>query len=98
MTADQSEVETIDNIQVAEDTSGEEEPAQESDKAPVPDAVQQQKAKDMLGDRQVYKIYFKSVGLLHSIIFVLGAMAWSLSFKFSGNFLSFPQSHASCRC
>lgn len=28
-------------------------------------------------------MYFKSVGWLHSILFLMGAMAWSVSFKFS---------------
>lgn len=32
----------------------------------------------------MYKTYFKSVGWLHSTIFVVGAMAWSVSYKFSG--------------
>ncbi|POS71828.1 canalicular multispecific organic anion transporter 1 [Diaporthe helianthi] len=44
--------------------------------------MERQAAKQTLGDRAVYKTYFKSVGLIHTTIFLVGAMAWSVSFKF----------------
>ncbi|CAK7208856.1 hypothetical protein SCUCBS95973_000253 [Sporothrix curviconia] len=40
-------------------------------------------AHKLLGDRAVFKAYFKSVGWVHSIIFFFGAISWALSFKFS---------------
>lgn len=48
------------------------------------DAADRQAAKQRVGDMAVYKTYFKSVGLSHTTIFFIGAMAWSVSFKFSG--------------
>lgn len=47
-------------------------------------SIERQAAKQTLGDRAVYKTYFKSVGFLHTTIFLFGAMAWSVSFKFPG--------------
>lgn len=47
-------------------------------------SMERQAAKQTLGDRAVYKTYFKSVGFLHTTIFLFGAMAWSVSFKFPG--------------
>ncbi|CAK7233120.1 hypothetical protein SBRCBS47491_008499 [Sporothrix bragantina] len=40
-------------------------------------------AHKLLGDRAVFQIYFKSVGWVHSSVFILGAISWALSFKFS---------------
>lgn len=57
------------------------------------DAVERQAAQQMLGDRTVYKTYFKSVGLLHSTIFVIGAIGWAVSFKFSGMLNPVPPCH-----
>ena len=37
----------------------------------------------LLSDRVVFQVYFKSVGWLHSILFIVGAISWALSFKFS---------------
>ncbi|KAJ4389666.1 hypothetical protein N0V93_007138 [Gnomoniopsis smithogilvyi] len=45
-------------------------------------SMERQAAKQTLGDRAVYKTYFKSVGLTHTTMFFFGAMAWSVSFKF----------------
>ena len=78
-------MESPESLEVAENFSDNNEPAQTSANTQAPlDAVERQAAKQMLGDVTVYKIYFKSVGWLHSTIFVIGAMAWSASFKFSG--------------
>lgn len=84
---DSSDVELPNDFSVAEDTSADNNPAQTSSKATVPNAVERQAAKAMLGDRTVYKMYFKSVGVFNTTVFILGAMACSLSFKFSGKFI-----------
>lgn len=77
---------SLDNLEVAEDPSTDGQPdTQTPAKARAPlDAVERQAAKQMIGDRAVYKTYAKSVGWLHSTIFLVGAMAWAVSFKFSG--------------
>lgn len=62
-----------------------EKPNQVSGKLQAPlISMERQAAKQTLGDRAVYKTYFESVGLFHTTIFLFGAMAWSVSFKFPG--------------
>ncbi|KAK7747380.1 hypothetical protein SLS53_001634 [Cytospora paraplurivora] len=80
------ELASLENMAVAEDSSIDDHPnTQTPTKARSPlDAVERQAAKQMIGDRAVYKTYAKSVGWLHSTIFIVGAMAWAVSFKFSG--------------
>lgn len=40
-------------------------------------------AHKLLGDGAVFKAYFKSVGWVHSTVFMAGAVSWAVSFKFS---------------
>ncbi|KIH89068.1 hypothetical protein SPBR_06346 [Sporothrix brasiliensis 5110] len=40
-------------------------------------------AHKLLGDLTVFKAYFKSVGWVHSTVFLFGAISWAISFKFS---------------
>ncbi|ERT02739.1 hypothetical protein HMPREF1624_01041 [Sporothrix schenckii ATCC 58251] len=54
-----------------EDTSEEEEPPRVA------------MAHKLLGDLAVFKVYFKSVGWVHSTVFLFGAISWAISFKFS---------------
>ncbi|KAK3349094.1 canalicular multispecific organic anion transporter 1 [Lasiosphaeria hispida] len=85
--SDSPQMESVESLEAAENSSTDNKCAQTSARAQAPlDAVERQAAKQMLGDRTVYKTYFKSVGLLHSTIFLVGAMAWSVSFKFSGKY------------
>ncbi|KAK0724137.1 P-loop containing nucleoside triphosphate hydrolase protein [Lasiosphaeris hirsuta] len=80
---DSPQMEPVESLEAAEDSLADKY-AHASARAQAPlDAVERQAAKQMLGDRTVYKTYFQSVGLLHSTIFLVGAMAWSVSFKFS---------------
>lgn len=81
---DRSEVESFEETNSRVSPSGEK-PNQVSNKLQAPlISMERQAAKQSLGDRAVYKTYFKSVGLLHTTIFLFGAMAWSVSFKFPG--------------
>lgn len=81
---DSSEIEALESFDVVDNLSPDNKVTQISAKTQAPiDAAERQAAKQMLGDRAVYKTYFKSVGWLHSTIFLVGAMAWSVSYKFS---------------
>ncbi|KAI1175807.1 canalicular multispecific organic anion transporter 1 [Nemania sp. FL0916] len=82
--AEEQSLNSHDPAESSENISDNEEPAQTiTETSASPATVDKQGAKQMLGDRTVYKVYFKSVGLLHSIIFFVGAMSWAVSFKFS---------------
>ncbi|OAA66694.1 canalicular multispecific organic anion transporter 1 [Niveomyces insectorum RCEF 264] len=76
--------ETNDDIEAAESPSAGSTDAQPPAKPKgSADALERQAAQKMLGDKTVYKTYFMSVGWLHSTVFIVGAVAWSVSFKFS---------------
>lgn len=80
-----SDINLAGNLNVVENSSVENKATQETAKARAPlGAIERQAAKQQLGDTTVYKTYFQSVGWLHSTVFALGAMAWSISYKFSG--------------
>lgn len=80
-----SVMKSADGVEASVNFLAENEGAQTSAKTQASqDALERQAAQQMLGDRTVYKTYFKSVGWLHTTIFLIGAMAWSISFKFSG--------------
>lgn len=81
---DRSEVDSLEATNPRPPPSGDK-PKQVSGKLQAPlISIERQAAKQTLGDRAVYKTYFKSVGFLHTTIFLFGAMAWSVSFKFPG--------------
>jgi hypothetical protein len=62
-----------------------ERPTQPSAKLQAPlISMERQSTKQALGDREVYKTYFKSVGLIHTTIFLVVAMAWAVIFKLPG--------------
>lgn len=76
-----------ENLEAAENCSKDNTAPQPTAKEQAPlDSAERHAAKKFLGDTVVYKTYFNSVGLLHSTIFIIGAMAWSVSFKFSGKY------------
>lgn len=71
------------------ESSTDNQPAQTPPKTPAAlEAVEGQAAKQVLGDKTVCKTYFKSVGVLRSTVFLVGAMAWSVCYKFSGKYMS----------
>lgn len=79
------EPESLDSLEVTENISTGNKVSQIAAKLQAPlDAVERQTAKEMLGDKTVYKTYIKAMGLLHSAIFLIGAISWSVTFKFSG--------------
>ncbi|KAB5547143.1 canalicular multispecific organic anion transporter 1 [Coniochaeta sp. 2T2.1] len=79
-----AEVESQDSNEAGDASSADEKPTETQAKAQaVQEDVAGQEAKDMLGDRTVYRTYFTSVGWFHSTIFFIGAMSWAFTFKFS---------------
>ena len=87
-----AEAESQDSNEAEETSSSNKKPAETQAKAQAArEAVAGQEAKDMLGDRTVYKTYFASVGWFHSTVFFIGAMSWAFTFKFSGKWAMHPQ-------
>lgn len=39
-----------------------------------------------VGDRDQFQRYFQSVGMVHSLLFVAGAIVWAVVFKFGGQY------------
>lgn len=37
-------------------------------------------------DRELFQRYFQSVGMIHSLLFVAGAITWAVVFKFGGQY------------
>lgn len=75
----------LESLEVTEETSTGNTVSQISAKLQAPlDAVERQTAKEILGDKTVYKTYIRAMGLIHSAIFLIGAISWSVSYKFSG--------------